>query len=195
MIILLNGPKGCGKDTIAKLLVSRYNFAKHEFKHVLYEETSRVFEIPVQEVRRRNEARELKEIPFIYRGEEFPSVRNMLIHTSEIVIKPKYGLDYFGVKAARHVLDMRESGALSAPIVFSDSGFEAERLALKDALSEPVVTVKLVREGYCYDAETDSRNYLSNPDLTIELVEDNPDVAVEQIRSYITTNFGFAEEK
>lgn len=194
MIVILNGPKGCGKDTIANMLVTKYGWLKTEFKHDLYVETAKQFNIPVEVIRERNERRDLKDIAFDWNGLRFLSVRQMLIHTSEEVIKPKYGRDYFGLKAARRVLDLRNTELEGKPIVFSDSGFEEERLALIDKLREPIVTIKLLREGYKFDSETDSRSYLSCPDCVVKLVEGKVDEAVESICSFLDNRFGIGEE-
>ena len=80
-------------------------------------------------------------------------------------------------------------------VVFSDSGFEEERLALMDSLYEPIVTVKLLRDGYRFSSATDSRQYLSNPDLTIKLVEGQAEVAMNQILTYLHERYGHYTEE
>lgn len=189
MIVLLNGPKGCGKDTIANILRDKFGWLKTEFKHDLYDETAKYLNIPVEIIRERNENRTLKELPFMYKGVGYDSVRNLLIFVSEQVIKPKYGKDYFGLKAANRVKLMR-ADIRATPIVFADSGFEEEKLALMEKVNEPIYVVKLMREGFRYDPETDSRTYLSCPDLTIKLQENKPELAVSAILYCIEQKYG-----
>ncbi len=48
MIIGLSGPAGCGKDTVAEILVSRYAFRNTSFAETLYREVADAFGITVE---------------------------------------------------------------------------------------------------------------------------------------------------
>ncbi len=48
MIIGLSGPAGCGKDTVAEILVSRYGFVKASFAEALYKEVANAFGVTVE---------------------------------------------------------------------------------------------------------------------------------------------------
>ncbi|MBN6741413.1 hypothetical protein JKG47_12855 [Acidithiobacillus sp. MC6.1] len=53
MIIGLTGPAGCGKDTVADLLVTHHGYHKTSFADSLYREVSEAFGIPVEALSRR----------------------------------------------------------------------------------------------------------------------------------------------
>lgn len=163
MIIVLNGPPGCGKDTLAQLLTA-YGFTRTEFKHDLYVKTAEYYGIPLSVFKERHENRELKELPF----KQGLSTRQMLIHVSENVCKPTHGQDYFGRLAAARCAE------IEGDIVFSDGGFEEEVKALGDN----VMVIRLHREGFTFDG--DSRNYLSEG-IDVTLIDDNPNAAVKEI--------------
>jgi len=169
MIIILNGPPGCGKDTIANWLRDHAGYAKTCFKHALYEATAGHYGIPVTEVIERNENRDLKELPW-HQG---LSVRQMLIHVSENEIKPKHGKDYFGRKAAARLLGIDRS------VVFADGGFIEELQPLKLMFGDRVKVVRLVRDGY--DFTGDSRSYLPDPDLVVTVTPGNIELTARSV--------------
>jgi hypothetical protein len=74
-----------------------------------------------------------------------------MIYVSEKVIKPKRGLDYFGLQVANEI-DMSKNYAIS------DGGFVDELLPVINRVgSNNFVLVQLTREGCDYS--TDSRRY------------------------------------
>lgn len=148
MIIILNGPPGCGKDTIANALRDGHGFASTCFKYDLYKEVASYYGLPLRAVTSRNEDRALKEVPW----RDGLSVRQMLIHVSEQVCKPTHGRDYFGLLAAGRLAQLKEASPL-ARVVFSDGGFIEEVEAIEGA-----VVVRLNRHGFSFTG--DSRSYL-----------------------------------
>lgn len=169
--IILNGPPGCGKDTIAKLM-NEYGFHEHSFKRQLYIETARYYGVNEDELVARATVRELKEEVWEATG---VSPRNMLIHTSENVIKPRLGKDFFGKAAAQRC--QQQSSTLA---VFSDGGFAEEIPPLKE-LYKYVVVVRLHREGFSFgdDSRTYLDGFIGGVDLTLE--EGAPEKAVREI--------------
>lgn len=80
------------------------------------------------------------------------SVREAMIYTSEVVCKPTFGSNYFGIAAASSIQEDYIN-------VFSDGGFVEELTPIIDKLGkENVMIVRIHREG-C-DFSGDSRDYL-----------------------------------
>jgi hypothetical protein len=158
-VLILNGPPGCGKDTIAKLLCKMAPVLQGEFKEVLYEETAKLlrsigssfsddpkdYSITTSDVRRSNEDRDSKEQPFV----GGLSVRRWLQITSEMVVKKDRGQDYFGVASA----DRWHSKGTDH--VISDCGFIEEVDAVVDRFgAENVYVIRLHREGFSFAVDT-----------------------------------------
>ena len=177
--VILNGPPNSGKDTLADLLTA-YGFKKQEMKARLYEDTANHFDVDLPELKRRATDRILKEegwyeLPYDWELLQSMSPREALIHTSETVIKPNHGDDYFGLAAAgKCKLDY------ATLAVFSDGGFEAEIAPLIDAYKN-VLIFRLHRDGCTF--EGDSRDYLEGFDNTydVDLIDGQPDQAITEI--------------
>lgn len=162
-ILLLNGPPGSGKDTLADLLVLKNSKTyKRRFKDSLMSIAAPLYSMSVDELEKINNSREMKEIEldeFSRKGKKY-SCRQALIHTSEVVVKPNFGKDYFGVMSARSI---KEEGFYP----FSDSGFwdEVEPLISKFG-RENILICRLERAGHNFGG--DSRDYLPVNDFLIQ---------------------------
>lgn len=173
--ILLNGPPGSGKDTIADEICARTGADKLMFKDALYEDTAKAFDMPLEHFKELAINRDTKEYPntklpwdrFAALGTDmrkqfgstlntrFLSPRQALIVVSEMITKPKHGNSYYGKKSAEK-LD-RAVGA-----VFSDSGFMAEAEAIMEQIGpRNVFVARLHRKGCTF--EGDSRDYIHLP--------------------------------
>lgn len=150
MIVIFNGPPGSGKDEAAAWF-KRRGFAHLSFKHYLFRETIAEFGVDTIWFMDGYNNRDIKETPESeLRG---MSRREAMIHTSEDVIKPKYGKSYFGNKVADEVDIDRE-------YVVSDGGFIEELEPLIEKIGvENIILVQLVRDGCSYS--TDSRRYFN----------------------------------
>jgi len=147
-LIILNAPKGCGKDVASEHLVNIYNFHHVEFKS------------PVKKLVKSFYSLTDKDHDILYRREnkEVPqsclmnkSIRDCYIHVSENVIKPQFGRDVFGVLLA----DSLQSGVS----VCSDGGFTEEVEAVaKEIWKENILIIQIHAEGKTF--EGDSRDYL-----------------------------------
>lgn len=155
LVVILNGPPGIGKDTLANALCNSMPFAKGAFKDTLYEHTAKFIsnvcrmQVTTEDVRNRNECRELKERPWYKRT----SVRRWLQITSEAVVKPYAGADFFGKAAADKWY------ALCCPVIVADGGFSEEVEAVCNKFGNAnVVVLRLRSPGYNFG--TDTRNYI-----------------------------------
>ena len=170
--VILNGPPGSGKDTLADLMTDLPYpvWHKHQFKERLYIDTALNFDMDVYVFMKLAQNRETKEIPhpLLMDGDTILSPREALIHTSETLIKPNHGSDYFGKAAAEACLKANSKYA-----VFADGGFGEEVTPLLD-IYERVDVIHLYREGFSF--EGDSRNYIDQfPDLVsrVTVIEGN----------------------
>jgi len=158
--VVLNGPPGCGKDTIANILVESYDKKKLQFKDALYEQTAKHFKIDLDKFVYYASDRSLKDSKSLA-GLGGRTPRQALIHVSEDICKPRYGGDFFGKLEAARVEELY--GNLDCPIdvIYPDGGFPAEVLCI-DSVFDAVLIIRLYRSGFNF--EGDSRNYIHLPD-------------------------------
>lgn len=168
-IVIMNGPKGCGKDTLVDILVaeSKVPAAKFMFKDQLYvdafeylQEEMGCIQLRYHEFLHYCTDRDLKEEPTHLFGGLSP--RALLIHVSEVVIKPTKGERYFGEAARDRVIQWLDSEGLTPEddcvVYFSDGGFPAESLVL--GTLAPVTVIQLSADWTQFDS-TDSRGYVT----------------------------------
>lgn len=181
-IVLLNGPAGSGKDTIAQKMIA-FGYEQCEFKESLFEIAYKVSGVCPFVWHSRYEDRVLKETPWEALGGL--TQRELLIKISEEWVKPVFGEDHFGKLAEISAGGLIEKGY---DVVFSDSGFQEESGALIDSFgTRNVILIRLIRDGYTFDG--DSRSYIDpeygQPYLELKLEEGNPDLAVDEIIRFI----------
>nr|DAL40174.1 MAG TPA_asm: helicase UvrD/REP helicase N-terminal domain [Caudoviricetes sp.] len=150
-VIILNGPAGCGKDTLAMALVEM-GFAKGtaSFKNPMFNiALAALGPDAYREFLDGYDDRARKERPEGFLNGL--SRRQFMIAISEQFIKPVFGDDYFGKYLAGNLPDGDEV------FVVSDGGFASE-VAPIVAAGHDVRIVRLHRDGYTFDG--DSRGYL-----------------------------------
>lgn len=150
-VIILNGPAGCGKDTLAMALVEM-GFAKGttSFKNPMFNiALAALGPDAYHEFLDGYDDRARKEKPEGFLNGL--SRRQFMIAISEQFIKPVLGSDYFGKYLAENLPDGDDV------FVVSDGGFASE-VAPIFAAGHDVRIVRLHREGYTF--EGDSRGYL-----------------------------------
>ena len=176
--IILNGPPGCGKDTLAKLLYP-HGYVQCENKESMHDIALAMSGIDRKRWFRRYNNREKKELPW----DELNgmSCREFLIYISEVCVKTAFGNAQFGKLATRAALSKNSN------VVFSDGGFQEEMAMLQEGFGvENVILVQLFRTGHSFDG--DSRNYLKPAGshcLPLNLVAGRPELAVDAILSFI----------
>lgn len=188
MIIILNGPPGSGKDTLAEFFkqdgYEHYSFKEPMFRiaqAVLGSHTYFTKFLPDYE------SRLTKESPQEYLGNLSP--RDFMIHISEKWCKPLFGGAFFGEHALASIGKTHSEG-----IVVSDGGFPSELVPLLKA-GQAILVCRLHRKGHTFQG--DSRRYLYPGDfehmpinqrplfLDVEVVEGLPSHAAYYIRSKI----------
>lgn len=169
-IFLVNGPPNSGKDAACSFLANTYKHNYHTlhtcFKQKLWSLAAALYCIDEETFYTLATTRETKEvkIPTI---KGMLSPRDMLIDTSENIIKPNFDKKYFGHALVQYCdQQYYESYKEDKLVVFvSDCGFTDEILAvINDAQLKPddVVLIKLVREGCSF--ANDSRSYVDLPE-------------------------------
>lgn len=190
MIVILNGPPGCGKDTIAKIMEVEYDFLHNSMKSSLIKAAAGIAGISEGQLLLWLNSRETKEVPRVDLAGLSP--RKLLIHASEQVVKPLFGKKVFGEREAKKCNQAIAEGHWS--IVYSDGGFPEELEAMSQWLGEEnILLVRLRRDGYTFAG--DSRNYLepigAMPYLDIKLEDGKPEKAVQDIMAvHIQTVYG-----
>jgi len=154
-VVILNGPPDSGKDTLAEYC-SQQRHSRYEdhacvrrFKEQLYVVTAMMYCVDYQWLVEVANDRDQKEKP---QPELRCSPREALIYTSEQVVKPGFGDEWFGKKAAASL----DKGHIH---YFSDGGFEAEMNPLLAEVGQAnFLLVRLCREGRTFAG--DSRRYI-----------------------------------
>lgn len=159
-LIILNAPKGCGKDAAASHLCNLFNYNHVEFKSPVKCLVKSFYNLDEDKHTYFYE-RDNKEKPQLELGGL--SIRECYIHVSETVIKPVFGRDVFGTLLAK---------SLSGVSVSSDGGFVAEVEAVaREIGKENVLIVQIHSEGK--DFSGDSRQYLDVQGVTTTVVHNH----------------------
>lgn len=169
-ILILNGPPRCGKDTLADALREAFSWQKVEFKAALRRDLCELFNTTAGVLRIWETRKETPTLAFLHPETKDPmSLRQALIYTSEVVMKPRHGKQHYGKQMLSTLL------ASDAEIfVASDGGFVDELLPLCDA-GIRVRIMRISRPGYTF--EGDSRSYIPD-EVVFALSEDGADIAV-----------------
>ena len=158
LVVILNGPPGCGKDTIANAwlekTVGNTEFRPHvkAFKEPMYRVAAAALGLPLYEFMELYNDREWKEHSRPEWGGK--SVRDLMIATSESYLKPMFGETCMGKLAVSSI--QQRIPSQNDVIVFSDGGFKAEVEELEKHFHVQVVQV--IRRGCTFKG--DSRSYI-----------------------------------
>jgi hypothetical protein len=170
LIVILNGPPGSGKDTIADYIVEKLSYEKLDFKTALYKETARFFHLTPDVFMSLLARKETPSTLLTHPETEMPlSPRQALIHVSEVVIKPSRGSDWFGIQTANAAL-----ASESSCFICSDGGFVSEIEPLLKA-GFRVAIIRVHRAGHSF--ATDSRRYIPD-EAVFSWSEDGYDISM-----------------
>lgn len=163
-VLLVNGPPGSGKDTVADYVYALWGARRLKFAEPLKASVPKLFNLTDAEWVRMQE-RDQKEKPQEKLFGMTP--RTAQIWVSEDVMKPQFGEDVFG-----RLLWNRVQSSPAELFVVSDSGFQPEAEVLIEKLgAENLALIRLSRPGCSFDG--DSRDYVHlNGVHTLELAND-----------------------
>jgi hypothetical protein len=169
-VVILNGPPNSGKDAIAKALANWCNVVHLEMKECMFSIALATSGVTEKDWYQRYNNRELKEEPWSILGGL--SQRQFMIKISEEWMKPLFGKDVFGVRAAESARQKIWTTQGKYAVVFTDGGFKEELDAMVRTLGEDnVLLVRVHRDGTNFD--NDSRNYLPDIKHTHDLHNDD----------------------
>ncbi len=187
-IVLWNSPKSLGKDTAIEYLEDWCGIplVRREAKGKLHTLVQEFFCVSPERYWEIYNDRELKETPLeefslrFYWEDEYKhlskvlgyditcydittdrlwlSVREAMIYVSEVICKPRFGENYFGVARAKAIQDNEIA-------VDGSTGFESELPPLIERLGqENILLIRVHREGATF--EGDSRRYIPDGVIT-----------------------------
>lgn len=153
--LLLNGPPGSGKDTVASHLIPYLKFTHLKFAAPIKRMVAALLQCDQRTLESIKDEpnRMLRYEDSAIRRDDTP--RRVLIALSEELLKPRYGNSYFG-----NALWTEATRSSSKLFVVSDCGFESEvgRL-INSAGPSNCLLIRLHREGHNFT--NDSRSYIS----------------------------------
>jgi hypothetical protein len=108
--------------------------------------------------------------------------REFLIYVSEVMVKPHFGLTFFGEKSGTSISNV----AFESGVVFTDSGFEEEVHPLVKEFGENnLCVVQFVGQG-SEDFSGDSRDFISVKGvMTIRMKEKNENMKPKEFAKLI----------
>lgn len=174
-LIILNGPPGCGKDTLA----NHYEKVMINIQHIKFAEslkvmTHRLYNVPNPEYY--EQFQQCKDEPN-YKYFYGLTPRQAYIAVSEQYVKKVHTPDFFGVKLVEKINTVQQTYGIET-FVSSDGGLEEELLpVVKECGGRNILVVKILREGCGFD--NDSRSYYSDDFLSkleiesTQLINDN----------------------
>lgn len=163
-IIFLNGPPSCGKDTIANLLIEKYNGVNLKFAQPIRNAVCGLFDIEDSML---DKVKNNKIENTSYR------IRDAMIDIGENIIKSKISRDWFGITLLNTIKKYHTNVDL---IVVSDLGFIREFEVIYNDLKDSynIELWKIYRPNTSF--LNDSRNYIEYPKIKTRNISNNGDI-------------------
>lgn len=189
-IVLLNGPPGAGKDTVAHALhelVPKGRVLK--FAEPLKNAAAGIYFGGRRSLFDAYDTYERKGIPEdVFLGK---TCREVQIAISEIFLKKFHTNKVFGQLLATEIECIQRHPLPVSHFFISDSGFREEAEVLIDKFgAKDIVLFRIYRQGHDY--KNDSRSYIELRDLGVAQYdvmnhEDQPDYVIQQVQNTLET--------
>lgn len=162
--IFLNGPPSCGKDYLADRLVESNRLGIHKYKFAdtlkrMAHEISGLVDVAPDYFEKVKDEPNTR-MPFSPEKGRNLTPREFYIELSEMILKPRFGKDFFGRVMRNRLIEAGDSGV----IVFSDSGFLEEATPVIDHIGAENCIVFHIYANGC-DFRADSRSYWEHPEV------------------------------
>lgn len=172
-IILLNGPPGCGKDTIGRIISSACGALEEKFASPLKQSVPHIYDIKPSFWRNNMDIHGVKDQPHPLLFDKSP--RDVQIAISEALLKPLHGEDVFG-----KIMANKLNASAAVNIVITDSGFQAEAEHLVDVFGPDSIMVwNIHRKGCSFDG--DSRDWVDLTHLGVHQIPFTNDASLEEV--------------
>jgi len=183
--VILNGPPGVGKDTLADRFLEQFpSWGRLSFKEQLYMDVCEHYGLRLSTLKRDLDDRVMKETNYIVTG---MSPREMMIHVSENIIKPKLGKNYYGKVTGENGIKKYDK------VIVTDGGF-IEEIEEFNKYYGNLLIVRLYREGFTF--QKDSREYINPmqyPSSNLVLYKDEIALGLYSLME-IVVNFYMSKE-
>lgn len=182
-ILLLNGPPGAGKDTIATIMkkAAASNVKCEKFAQPMKTALPLIYGIPVTDWQERLDLMPYKDEPAPELFGKTP--REVQIALSETLLKPLHDKFIFGKLLLNRIKNLPQPAP--SLIVVSDSGFREEaEIIVNEFGAKNVFLWRIHRQG-C-DFKKDSRDFITLKDLGVAQFEVDNNESIELLRYRVT---------
>lgn len=169
-IIILNGPKGVGKDTIAAEIRDclQDQVFTTAFKNPMFEVLSATLGLSLAKTMQLYETPGWKDTPQVITNNKTP--RELMIHLSEAYVKPFFGESHYGEQVSQRIFKFEHMSSREFCWIIPDGGFQVEVDALLERYKDRVVVLQLKRKGH-ETFEGDSRGWVINPNKEMKVFD------------------------
>ncbi len=184
-VFLISGWSGSGKDTVGKILQSKYNFQRLAFADVLKKMVADEFQFPVVYCFSET-GKQMKITPE-------KTVRDLLIQRGQEIRVEKGDPGFFAKIIANQIQQISANSIKPAGIVITDWRLPIEIETLEKYLQNPIVKIRIQRSNMLkspvQDQETESQLDFWSFDIILENVDGDlqnlEKVVKEKLRTFL----------